>query len=135
EPIDFAKNIVNDALHDRCSFVVHDIQTKQLVGVYRNEIKFPDDKHMINETNEKIYFNYCGYGLDSQLISAFIEYAKSINMKRIYVEETNTYLLNCFKQQGFQVYHQINYIDYDLIHLASPTNPDQNQYQLLVQVT
>ncbi|CAF0938016.1 unnamed protein product [Rotaria sordida] len=168
EPIDFAKSIINNALHDQCSFVVYDIQTKQLIGICLNEIKFQDNKYIINETNEKIYFilnflnnmhlninlfnqfkinsllhifiinikkNYRGYGLGSQLISTTIEYAKKINIKGIYAETTNIYSLNCFKQQGFQVYHQINYIDYDQIRLASLTNPDQNQCQLVARMT
>ncbi|CAF0723814.1 unnamed protein product [Adineta steineri] len=56
QPIDFAKNVINDALQDKCSFVAYDMQTEQLVGVCLNEIKFVDDKHIINEPNEKIYF-------------------------------------------------------------------------------
>ncbi|CAF0981743.1 unnamed protein product [Rotaria sordida] len=168
EPIDFAKSIINNALHDQCSFVIYDIQTKQLIGICLNEIKFQDNKYIINETNEKIYFilkflnnmhlninlfnqfktnsllhifiinikkNYRGYGLGSQLILTTIEYAKKINIKGIYAETTNIYSLNCFKQQGFQVYHQINYIDYDQIRLASLTNPNQNQCQLVARMT
>jgi len=63
--------------------------------------------------------NYRGYGLGSQLISTTIEHAKKMNIKGLYAEATNIYSLNCFKQQGFQVYHQVNYIDYDPIRLAN----------------
>jgi ribosomal protein S18 acetylase RimI-like enzyme len=63
--------------------------------------------------------NSRGYGLGSQLISTTIEYAKKMNIKGIYAEATNIYSLNCFKQQGFQVYHQVNYIDYDPIRLQN----------------
>ncbi|CAF0723823.1 unnamed protein product [Adineta steineri] len=166
EPIDFAKNVINDALQDKCSFVAYDIQTEQLVGVCLNEIKFADDKHIINETNEKIYFilhflnqmhkntnlfqqfqtnsllhifiinvqkNYRGYGLGLQLISASIEHAKTIHIKGIYAEATNIYSLNCFKQQGFQSYDQINYTDYDQIRLANLIDSHENQCQLVAR--
>ena len=55
-PIDFAKNVINDALNDQCSFVVHDIETKQLIGVCLNEIKYENHHDLINETNEKVNF-------------------------------------------------------------------------------
>jgi N-acetylglutamate synthase-like GNAT family acetyltransferase len=167
EPIEFAKNIINDVLHDQCSFVAYHIQTKELVGICLNEMKLKDDKHIINESNEKIDFilhflnnmhiernlfdqfktnsllhifiinvdnNYRGYGLGSQLILATIEHAKKINIKGIYAEATNIYSFNSFKQQGFQVYHQINYIDYDQIRLANLTDATQNQCQLVARI-
>ncbi|UJR24588.1 hypothetical protein I4U23_005963 [Adineta vaga] len=56
EPIDFARNLFNNALHDQCSFVVYDNQTERLVGICLNEIKFKNDKEIINEPNEKISF-------------------------------------------------------------------------------
>ncbi|CAF0739866.1 unnamed protein product [Adineta steineri] len=166
QPIDFAKNVINDALQDQCSFVAYDIQTEQLAGVCLNEIKFIDDKHIINVTNEKIYFilhflnqmhkninlfqqfqtnsllhifiiniqkNYRGYGLGSKLISASIEHAKTIHIKGIYAEATNIYSLNCFKQQGFQSYDQINYTDYDQIRLANLIDSHENQCQLVAR--
>lgn len=166
QPIDFAKTIINDALHDQCSFVVYHIQTKQLIGVCINEIKFQHDLHTIDETNEKINFilqflnrmhsdrnlfhefntnslfhifiinikkNYRGYGLGSQLISASIQHAKNIQIKGIYAETTNIYSLNCFKKQHFQIYHQINYIDYDRIRLANLIDYHQNQCQLVAR--
>jgi ribosomal protein S18 acetylase RimI-like enzyme len=152
EPIDFAKNVINDAINDQCSFVVYDIQTKELIGICLNEIKYENDQHIINETNEKLSFilhflnnmhkninlfhqfktnsllhifiinikqNYRGYGLGSQLILESIKHAKKINIKGIYAEATNIYSLNCFKRQQFQVYYQINYIDYDRIRLEN----------------
>ena len=151
-PMNFANNTINSAIHDQCSFVVYDNQTKQLVGTCLNEIKSQDDQNLINETNEKVYFilnflnhmhtdknlfdqfqtnslfhifilnidrNYRGYGLGSQLISTCIEHAKKMNIKGIYAETTSIYSLNCFKKQGFEVYHQTNYIDYDPIRLAN----------------
>jgi ribosomal protein S18 acetylase RimI-like enzyme len=164
EPIDFANNIINEGIHDQCSFVVYDIQTKELVGVCLNEIKYQDDKHIINETDEKLCFilnflnhmhtnvnlfdqftsnallhifiinidkNYRGFGLGSQLIFASIEHAKKMNIKGLYAEATNIYSLNCFKKQGFEVYHQINYTDYDSIRLANLTD----QCQLVARLT
>jgi ribosomal protein S18 acetylase RimI-like enzyme len=166
EPIDFAKNIINDAINDQCSFVVYHIQTKELVGVCINEIKYQDDQHIINEINEKISFilnflnnmhtninlfdqlktnsllhifiinidkNYRGYGLGSQLISASIEHAKKINIGGAYAEATNIYSLNSFKQQGFQVYDQLNYAQYDQIRLGNLIDKNNDQCQLVAR--
>jgi len=163
-PMNFANNIINDAIHDQCSFVIYDIKTKQLIGVCLNEIKYENHHDLINETNEKVNFilkflnhmhqninlfqqfktnsllhifiinidkNYRGYGLGKQLISASIEYAKNNNIKGIYAETTGIYSLNCFKQQGFDIYHQINYSDYDSIRLANLTG----QCQLVARLT
>jgi N-acetylglutamate synthase-like GNAT family acetyltransferase len=152
KPIDFAIKLINDAINDQCSFVVYDIQTKELIGICLNEIKYENDIHLINETNEKVNFilhllndmhqninlfhqfktnsllhifiinidkNYRGYGLSSQLISASIEQAKKMNIKGIYGETTSIYSFNSFQKQGFQIYHQINYSDYDQIRLSN----------------
>ena len=56
DPLDFAKNLINDTLYDRCSFVVDDLQTNKLVGVCLNEIKYHDDKSIINKSNGKLNF-------------------------------------------------------------------------------
>ncbi len=79
--------------------------------------------------------NYRSYGLASKLISATIEYAKNNNIKRIYAATINIYSLNCFKQQGFEIYHQINYIDYDHIRLANLKNANENRCQLVARMT
>jgi ribosomal protein S18 acetylase RimI-like enzyme len=164
KPIDFANNLINDAINDQCSFVVYDIETNQLIGICLNEIKYENNQNIINETNEKLEFilhflnymhknmnlfklfktnsllhifiinikqNYRGYGLGSQLISETIKYAKNNNIKAIYAEATNIYSFNCFKQHGFDVYHQINYIDYDPIRLANLND----QCQLVARLT
>ena len=60
-----------------------------------------------------------GYGLGSQLISASIEQAKKMNIKGVYAEATSIYSFNSFQRQGFEVYHQVNYKDYDPIRLAN----------------
>ncbi|CAF3913470.1 unnamed protein product, partial [Adineta steineri] len=163
EPIDFIKNIIKDALQDQCSFVVYDMQTEQLVGVCLNEIKFVDDQHIINEknyfilhflnqmhkninlfqqfqTNSLLHIfiidilkNYRDYGLGLQLISASIEHAKKIHVKGIYAEATNIYSLNCFKQQGFQSYDQINYTNYDQIRLANLIDSHESRCQLVAR--
>ncbi|CAF0862820.1 unnamed protein product [Rotaria sordida] len=56
EPMDFAKNVINDALKDKCSFVAYDIKTNQLAGVCLNEVKYKNDTNTINESNEKLHF-------------------------------------------------------------------------------
>jgi len=166
EPIDFAKTVINDALNYQCSFVAYDIQTNQLVGICLNEIKSKDTKHIINESNEKLYFilhlldhmheninlfdhfltnsllhifiinvdkNYRGYGLASRLISASIEHAKNLHMGGAYAEATNIYSLNSFKQQGFQIYHQLNYAQYDQVRLGNLTDKNYDQCQLVAR--
>ncbi len=166
EPIDFAKSVINDAINDQCSFVAYDIQTNQLIGLCLNEIKSKNDKHIINESNEKLYFilhlldqmhkninffdhfltnsllhifiinvdsNYRGYGLASSLISASINHAKQIHIGGAYAEATNIYSLNSFKQQGFQVYHQLNYVQYDQIRLGNLTDKNSDQCQLVAK--
>jgi ribosomal protein S18 acetylase RimI-like enzyme len=166
EPIDFAKNVINDALTDQCSFVAYDIQTHQLVGICLNEIKYKDDQHIINESNEKINFilhlldqmhkninlfdhfmtnsllhifiinvdkNYRGYGLASRLISSSIEHAKKIDIGGAYAEVTNIYSLNSFKQQNFQIYHQLNYAQYDQVRLGNLTDKNSDQCQLVAR--
>ncbi len=166
EPIDFAKNVINDSLNDQCSFVAYDIQTNQLVGICLNELKYEDDKHTINESNEKLYFilhlldhmheninlfhqfmtnsllhifiinvdnNYRGYGLASRLISASIEHAKNLHIGGAYAEATSFYSLNSFKKQGFQVYHQLNYVEYDQIRLKNLTDKNYDQCQLVAR--
>ncbi len=166
EPIDFAKNVINDALTDQCSFVAYDIQTHQLVGICLNEIKYKDDQHIINESNEKINFilhlldqmhkninlfdhfitnsllhifiinvdnNYRGYGLASRLISTSIEHATKFHIGGAYAEATNIYSFNSFKQQGFQVYGQLNYTQYDQVRLASLIDKNSDQCQLMAR--
>jgi len=166
EPIDYAKNIINDALNDQCSFVAYDIQTNQLIGICLNEIKSKDNKNIINESNEKLYFilhlldhmheninlfdhfmtnsllhifiinvdkNYRGYGLASRLISTSIEHAKQIHIGGAYAETTNIYSLNSFKQQGFQIYHQLNYAQYDQVRLRNLTDKNSDQCQLVAR--
>jgi ribosomal protein S18 acetylase RimI-like enzyme len=167
EPTDFAKNVINDALNDQCSFVAYDIQTNQLIGLCLNEIKYKDDNHhIINQSNEKLYFilhllnhmheninlfdhfltnsllhifiinvdrNYRGYGLASRLISMSIEHAKQIHIGGAYAETTNIYSLNSFKQQGFQIYHQLNYAQYDQVRLGNLTDKNSDQCQLVAR--
>jgi ribosomal protein S18 acetylase RimI-like enzyme len=166
EPIDYAKNIINDALNDQCSFVAYDIQTNQLIGICLNEIKSKDNKNIINQSNEKLYFilhlldhmheninlfdhfmtnsllhifiinvdkNYRGYGLASRLISSSIEHAKNIDIGGAYAEVTNIYSLNSFKQQNFQIYHQLNYAQYDQVRLGNLTDKNSDQCQLVAR--
>ena len=57
-----------------------------------------------------------------------------MNIKGIYAEITNLYSLNSFKQQQFEVYHQINYIDYDQTRLADLIHPHENQCQLVARI-
>ncbi|CAF2587166.1 unnamed protein product [Rotaria sp. Silwood2] len=166
EPIDFAKNVINDALNGQCSFVAYDIETNQLAGVCLNKVKYKDDTNTIHESNEKLNFilhllhdvhkninlfdhfltdyllyifiinvdsNYRGYGLASSLISAGIEHAKKLHIGGAYAEATNIYSLNSFKQQGFQIYHQLNYVEYDQIRLANLTDKSYDQCQLVAR--
>jgi ribosomal protein S18 acetylase RimI-like enzyme len=166
DPIDFAKNVINGSLNDQCSFVVYDAQTNELVGISLNEVKYKDVKHIINESNEKLYFilhlldhmhkdinlfdqfktnsllhifiinvdsKYRGCGLASRLISASIEHAKKRHIGGAYAEATNIYSLNSFKKQDFQIYHQLNYIDYDQVRLANLTDKNFDQCQLVAR--
>ena len=166
EPIDFAKNVINDAINDQCSFVAYDIQTKQLVGVCLNEIRYQNDTSDINESNEKLSYilhlleqmhkninlfdrfttqillhifiinvdpNFRGHGLASNLISASIEHARTIRIGGAYAEATNIYSLNSFLQQDFQIYHQLNYAQYDQIRLANLTDKNCDQCQLVAR--
>jgi N-acetylglutamate synthase-like GNAT family acetyltransferase len=166
EPMDFAKNVINGAVNDQCSFVAYDIQTNQLVGICLNEVKYKEDKSAIDESNEKIYFilhllehmhkninlfdqfmtnsllhifiinvdnTYRGCGLASRLISSSIEHAKKLHMGGAYAEATSFYSLNSFKQQGFQIYHQLNYAEYDQVRLSNLTDKNYNQCQLVAK--
>jgi N-acetylglutamate synthase-like GNAT family acetyltransferase len=166
EPMDFAKNVINGALNDQCSFVAYDIQTNQLVGICLNEVKYKEDESAIDESNEKIYFilhllkhmhksinlfdqfmtnsllhifiinvdnTYRGCGLAARLISSSIEHAKKLHMGGAYAEATSFYSLNSFKQQGFQIYHQLNYAEYDQVRLSNLTDKNYNQCQLVAK--
>lgn len=166
EPIDFAKTIINDAINDRCSFVAYDIQTNQLIGLSLNEIRYQNDTHNINESNEKLSYilhlleqmhkdvnlfdrlmtntllhifiinvdkNFRGHGLASSLISASIEHAKNIDIGGAYAEATNIYSFKSFLQQGFQVYYQLNYAQYDQTRLADLTDKNCDQCQLVAR--
>jgi ribosomal protein S18 acetylase RimI-like enzyme len=77
--------------------------------------------------------SYRGHGLASRLISASIDHAKKKNVGGIYAETTSIYSLNCFKKQGFQVYHQMIYLDYDQIRLADMTDASEDQCQLVAR--
>lgn len=166
EPIDFAKNVINDALKDQCSFVAYDSQTNQLAGVCLNELKYKNDLNTIIESNEKIYFilhlldymhkdinlfdhfhtdsllhifminvksNCRGYGLASSLISASIKHAKELNVGGTYAEATNIYSLNSFISQGFEIHHELNYVEYDQIRLADLTDKNNDRCQLVIK--
>lgn len=166
EPIDFAKNVIYDAINDQCSFVAYDIQTNELVGLCLNEIRYKNDTHDINESNEKLSYilhlleqmhkninlfdrfttqtllhifiinvdpNFRGNGLASSLISSSIQHAKTIHIGGAYAEATNIYSLNSFLQQDFQVYHQLNYAQYDQTRLANLTDKHCDQCQLVAR--
>lgn len=166
EPIDFAKNIINDGINDQCSFVVYDIETNELIGLCINEIKYKNNIYLINETDEKLYFilhllenmhkninlfdqlitdsllhifiinvhkNYRGFGLSSRLILTSIEHAKKLHIGGAYAETTNIYSLNSFKQQGFQIYHQLNYVQYDQNRLANLNDKNFDHCQLVAR--
>ncbi|CAF1151252.1 unnamed protein product [Rotaria sp. Silwood1] len=77
--------------------------------------------------------NYRGYGLASSLISASIEHAKKFHIGGAYAEATNIYSLNSFKQQGFQIYDQLNYVEYDQVRLANLTDKSYDQCQLVAR--
>ncbi|CAF1341963.1 unnamed protein product [Rotaria magnacalcarata] len=167
EPIDFANNVISDALNDQCSFVAYDLQTNRLAGVCLNEVKYKTDTNIIHESNEKIYFilhlldhmhkdinlfdhlltnsllhifiinvdnNYRGNGLASSLIAASIQHAKTFNIGGAYAEATNTYSLNSFTRQGFQIYHQLNYVEYDQVRLADLTDKNNDECQLVARI-
>ncbi len=77
--------------------------------------------------------NYRGYGLSSRLISASIQHAKQNHIGGAFAEATNIYSLNAFKQQGFQIYHQLNYIEYDPLRLTDLNDKTNDQCQLVAK--
>ncbi len=60
-----------------------------------------------------------GHGLATCLISKSIEYAKELQLKGAYAEATNVYSLNCFKQQQFEIFDELKYLDYNAERLAN----------------
>jgi ribosomal protein S18 acetylase RimI-like enzyme len=60
-----------------------------------------------------------GHGLASRLISKSIEYAKELKIDGAYAEATNVYSLNCFKQQQFDIFDELKYLDYNPERLAN----------------
>lgn len=56
KPIEFAEKIFNDSLKEQCSFVIHDNQTNDLIGMCLNELVDENHDEIINENNEKISF-------------------------------------------------------------------------------
>jgi len=166
EPADFAENVINDSINDRCSFVAYDTETNQFAGLCLNEIKFKNVQYLNTESNEKLYFilhlldhlhenvnlfdefltdsllhifiinvqsQYRGFGLSSRLISSSLEHAKQFNVGGAYAEATNIYSFNAFKQQNFQVYHQLNYAQYDQVRLANLTDKTHDQCRLVAR--
>ena len=77
--------------------------------------------------------HYRGHGLASSLVSASIEHAKKFNVGGVYAEATNTYSLNSFQQQGFQIYHQLSYVEYDQVRLAGLTDKNYDQCRLVAR--
>jgi len=153
QPMDFAQQLVDDALKDQCSFVIYDQQNNDFVGFCFNELLDRNHQDLICQIqNEKIDFifqflnsmhknidlfelfqtnrllhlliinirrEYRGLNLSSQLISATKQYAKQNDIKAIYAETTSIYSLNSFLREHFQIYHRMNYIDYDSNRLAN----------------
>ena len=72
-----------------------------------------------------------GHGLASRLISTSIEHAKQINLGGAFAEATNVYSLNCFKQQHFDILHELKYTDYHPERLASMTDPNYDRCYLV----
>ncbi len=64
-----------------------------------------------------------GHGLASRLIGKSIEYAKKLKLDGAYAEVTNVYSLNCFKEQKFEIFDQLKYLDYNPKRLANLNNP------------
>ncbi|CAF3838907.1 unnamed protein product [Rotaria sp. Silwood1] len=60
-----------------------------------------------------------GHGLGSRLISKSIEYGKELKLGGAYAEASNVYSLNCFKQQQFEIFNELIYLDYNPERLAN----------------
>ena len=169
QPREFADVIIADALRDRCSFVVYDQQSNDVVGVSLNEIRRRNDNPPpIDESNEKLHFilhllesmhqpvnlfdeletdsllhifiinvkkSLRGHRLGSRMISASVQHAQNLHIKGVYAEATNLHSFRCFQQEQFQVYHCIQYIDYDPVRLAALTGEHQKQCQLVARLT
>ncbi|CAF0726539.1 unnamed protein product [Adineta steineri] len=95
----------------------------------------------IFQTNSLLYIfiinvdkNYRGYRLGSRLISTSIEYARQNRIKGAFAEATSISSLNSFQHQGFLIYHQINYIEYDQIRLSTMIDSHNSQCQLVARI-
>ncbi|CAF0988516.1 unnamed protein product [Adineta steineri] len=95
----------------------------------------------IFQTNSLLYIfiinvdkNYRGYRLGSRLISTSIEYARQNRIKGAFAEATSISSLNSFQHQGFLIYHQINYIEYDQIRLSTMIDNHNSQCQLVARI-
>lgn len=80
-----------------------------------------------------VHENYRGYGLASRLISTSIEHGKKLHIGGAYAEATNIYSLNSFIKQDFQIYHQLNYAQYDQVRLGNLTDKNFDQCQLVAR--
>ena len=76
-----------------------------------------------------------GHQLGSRLIAASVQHAKNMQIKGVFAEATNLHSFRCFQHEQFQVYHCIQYIDYDPRRLATLTDEHQKQCQLVARLT
>ncbi|CAF1064762.1 unnamed protein product [Adineta steineri] len=54
ETSEFAKTIIDDCLHDRCSFVALNTETNVIVGICLNKIKHKNDRNETAHSDEKL---------------------------------------------------------------------------------
>lgn len=172
EPTEFAELILNLALHDQCSFVAIDVQTRKIIGVILNIIKeqypstHPDQFDEKNFQSEKLRYilnvlklvhqkidlfdelktdrllhivivaidaHYRGLRLTEKLICSSIERAKNdLHLKGAFAEATSLYSSKAFRKQGFQIYDEIIYKNYDDIRLGSLAG-DHDRCQLVAK--
>jgi ribosomal protein S18 acetylase RimI-like enzyme len=115
EKLDYILRLL-DHMHQKID-LFHEFDTNDLLHIFMISV----DK------------TYRGHGLASRLILASIDCAKNTHIGGVYAEATNIYSLNCFKQQGFEVYHRVIYRDYDRMRLADLTDVSHDQCQLVAK--
>lgn len=64
-----------------------------------------------------------GHGLGSRLILKSLQCAKELKLDGACAEVTNIYSLNCFKQQQFEIFDELNYLEYNRERLANLSDP------------
>jgi GNAT superfamily N-acetyltransferase len=72
-----------------------------------------------------------GHGLASRLISKSIEHAKQIQLGGAFAEATGLISLKCFKQQEFQVFDELIYVNYNPERLANLNNENYDRCYLV----